>query len=518
MLVIEFFNVIWTFTVLRCPGEAMAAKPYVSYKLLPSHLTLPFDKFHGTRRLCYVGLIFSTIVAIAFIVLGCVSKGSQKSFELTAISLHLVPLSINVVITACTECLGLIHGTSLKWALFSEGGLEFNANLRLFSFCRNSWPHSRTINFVYLLGLALCYAASGTVLVPAPAGDMPYVLTRSGPACIGGALLTLCIICFWSMMATRIPTWSSSPLMVLAAAQMDGLEAREGRCMRSVHDRSLPAEPVHPQKSQRSANAAHHQVRNVLLAMSISLGALLLWFAITWWNTCATSACGRVDSELPIYWSLFPSNGNGEMGAAVTPYVEVYFFTSVPGGCNGNDPECSRDVIIFTQTLFTVALQSFITVGLHCAELQITLSRDEAVWRTVATPGGSDSNYSTTRAAITSWQSVILLVCKPVIHWIYGVVMYISYNGLIMYPEQILYLAIFWSLLLGFVSFVSLRKPKGPLPATYGHLQTLADLIDEWSGTMYWGHKGDEVGSDEVCHAGTSSQPLLRVKMNCKYE
>lgn len=75
------------------------------------------------------------------------------------------------------------------------------------------------------------------------------------------------------------------------------------------------------------------------------------------------------------------------------------------------------DIMIFEEILFTVTLQSFISVGLHCAELQVTLSRDEAVWRTVATSAGSNPNYNTIVAAATSWQSIVLLAFKPFIHW-----------------------------------------------------------------------------------------------------
>lgn len=101
-----------------------------------------------------------------------------------------------------------------------------------------------------------------------------------------------------------------------------------------------------------------------------------------------------------------------------------------------------------------------------------------------------------------------LLVLKPLIHWIYGLSMKITYGRLIMQAHQVLYLGITWCLLLAFVLFVSLRKPKGPLPAAYGHLQTMADVVDEWSTVMYWGDKGMKRG---IRHAGTSSKPLPRV-------
>ena len=46
---------------------------------------------------------------------------------------------------------------------------------------------------------------------------------------------------------------------------------------------------------------------------------------------------------------------------------------------------------------------------------------------------------------------------------------------------------------------VALYRPHGPQPAAYGHLQTLANLVDEWSPVMWWGHKEDGI---PYCHAG----------------
>ena len=59
-------------------------------------------------------------------------------------------------------------------------------------------------------------------------------------------------------------------------------------------------------------------------------------------------------------------------------------------------------------------------------------------------------------------------------------------------------------------------RPKGPQPATYGHIQTLADLIDDWRETMYWGDKGDISGLD-IRHAGTLHRPLKPPQSGVKY-
>jgi hypothetical protein len=64
---------------------------------------------------------------------------------------------------------------------------------------------------------------------------------------------------------------------------------------------------------------------------------------------------------------------------------------------------------------------------------------------------------------------------------------------------QIWNLCIALFILACFFTFVALRRPHGPQPAAYGHVQTLANLVDEWSPVMWWGHKEDGI---PYCHAG----------------
>jgi len=64
------------------------------------------------------------------------------------------------------------------------------------------------------------------------------------------------------------------------------------------------------------------------------------------------------------------------------------------------------------------------------------------------------------------------------------------------------------------LTFVARHHLHGPQPAAYGHLQTLANLIDEWSPTMWWGHKQDGM---PIGHAGTSSHILPAVNMKTQY-
>ncbi|KAG0698872.1 hypothetical protein DFH29DRAFT_1017075 [Suillus ampliporus] len=88
------------------------------------------------------------------------------------------------------------------------------------------------------------------------------------------------------------------------------------------------------------------------------------------------------------------------------------------------------------------------------------------------------------------------LIANPALHWMFGLSFTLS--G-VTSPETVEEVGIY-------------ILPAQP--AAYGHLQTLANLVDEWSPVMWWGHKEDGV---PYCHAGTSDHSLPDVKMDCVY-
>jgi hypothetical protein len=159
--------------------------------------------------------------------------------------------------------------------------------------------------------------------------------------------------------------------------------------------------------------------------------------------------------------------------------------------------------------LYAIA-QCPLTLGLHCAELQINLSRDEAFWRTATSERGCrQEEYNSIFEAFTSWPSLFLSAFKIVLHWIFGLCVIVLNRNIYFSPVQTVYLGGCATLCACYVTYISGRSPKGRQPAAYGHLQTLVDLVDEWPSTMYWGHKSD---GDLVCHAGTSAHRLDDVK------
>jgi hypothetical protein len=91
---------------------------------------------------------------------------------------------------------------------------------------------------------------------------------------------------------------------------------------------------------------------------------------------------------------------------------------------------------------------------------------------------------------------------------------YTSYqNGFqfdMVYSRLIIY-AILAILLAVFATYLASQKTRGCQPATFGHLQTLADLVNDWEtdqkGRLWWGDKtlfGKADADGQTRHVGTS--------------
>jgi hypothetical protein len=95
-------------------------------------------------------------------------------------------------------------------------------------------------------------------------------------------------------------------------------------------------------------------------------------------------------------------------------------------------------------------------------------------------------------------------------------------------------LMVLWFVFLLFVASISFYQPRGYLPVTYGHLQTMADIADEVGDVLFFGDK-DEAKPElrrriqeeryyetedfdlAVRHAGTSRRRLPPVQVDVPY-
>jgi hypothetical protein len=181
-----------------------------------------------------------------------------------------------------------------------------------------------------------------------------------------------------------------------------------------------------------------------------------------------------------------------------------------------SSPNRSFAVQIILGILFTCAIQCTQTIGLHCIELIVNMSRDEATWRQayLRSRGASLASHGFVEAS-SSLPNLVLFSSKAILHWLLGQCLMVSfiYSGSSQgnYSFDMVYMRVFIygcivTVLAIFTTYLVVRRPHGPQPAAWGHFQTLADLIDDWSldpvGRLWWGDKG--VSDDGIRHAGTS--------------
>jgi len=488
-----------------------------------------FPRSALTRNLCITGLCASASRSIICIIIGVLYFNEAQTeshgwlpMEMTRTLKEILPLLINILVTLLTESTGLIHQTTLRWALGSK--LTFSSNLRLFSRGGSYWAFGRISNFLNAGFLILSYSAPPFIVVGAPSetlcSDDNAALRKLDCTrdtfvnFCPGALIALGIglggttaLSTWQLFSITVPTWSSSPIDMVWASVLTGQRRRfANRCLISVHDSSDPITtiPRKPEPQQRPALYAHRQIRNILIYLWILVLAVFIWFAsllgsITYIaHNCPNDAICLVD--LGSSWSLLPDTGG------ITSLAEI---DSIGGVMV--DAAVRFNPGLALTFLLTMAFQSILTMGLHCTELLVNMSRDEDIWRETTIRHGYIPRNALV-IIIRSWKNIILLILKPIVHWLFSLGMTFYYSaGIFMRPPQLLYLSIALVVLAGLGTFVCLTKPKGPQPAAFGHVQTLANLIDEWSEPLFWGSKGRGVRG--ICHAGTSSSPLKEIDL-----
>jgi len=425
------------------------------------------------------------------------------------------------------ESMGLIHSTTLRWALRDR--LNFSSNLRLFT-SAPALCFSTAANILYATLIVVSYAAASLMFAIEPSKDFcnyfsnllsdesekgcngTVALATPAVCALGVALLGQAALVMWQMLSTPVPTWSTSPLDTAWASVDEGSRTRvPGRCMMSVHDEKFSTRPQQPTLRQLSIWRAHSEVRRIMYFIWSLTVLCYTWFGIVQGTLEFKNAqskkggndtCNGCNAYLGGSWNLFPDRGPSGTSAAIivefTPSFYVGMFV----------------LICIFQSLFTLAL--------HCVELISNLRRDEQTWRQCYSTKAYTPRPNALFRAATSWIAVTLFLLKCILHFIFGKGMTYAYNwGIFLRPPQLLYLSLVATVLAAFATFLSFQQPKGEQPATLGHVQTLVDLVDEWHLLMFWGDKGlkeveegDEAG---VRHAGTASYSLDKIALDALY-
>ena len=466
------------------------------------------DSKRLSRRLCLGGLAFCWLVGLASLAIGLylvrtggilVSDGNVQEYPFTipggiATSFNkyaqeLAPLGLNILVTICTDITGYIHTVSLRWALQEESRLTFNSNLRLFTSARQSKANAWYTNLLMAIFMVMSYASTSLLFIRETNVVLPLLPANKDTFICGYAAITLAIailgqafiasICLPSLV--KVPTWGSDPLEITAACMdLGSLHHRPGRCMRSVHDSKEAAQPIAPSRRQKPAFSAHKEVRIVFRCMWLPVILAAMWGGILMYVVNADVEDGIIDGS---YWSLFPNVDPTSVDPeSQTPSVSIFWSQGAQTFDFGGF--CWAFILIG-------AIQAIMTLSLHCAELMVNTVRDERSWREASNEGRRRPNVLS--SMLGSFPALTLFIMKPVIHWLYSLAVSVYFSqGVTMKAPQIFYLGAGAALLAIFTTTCAFWRPKGPQPAAFGHLQTLADLVDTWPKVgerIYWGQK-----------------------------
>ena len=446
--------------------------------------------------LCLAGGVFIIATGDGHLVRGA---------RLSETAAEMILLLVSLVVTLCSDTLGFVHATSLRWALYHERRLEYNTNFRLFTSARATLANRWYMNLVSAASLVLAYSSSSALLLRGSYSS-DADLAVNGMALVllglGGLGQTATAALCWRRHETRIPSWSPNPLWnTVTCLKGSGLvEHRPGRCMQSVADRHKEAQPTRPRHSQPRLWSIRATRWIVVAVWALSVVSFIWAGIIIYIPTLMFSHNPFVfrwdtdpgDTYSNVIFGMDPSTND--------PQVDVTF----PPGLQ-----------FFLGILFLFFVQGLQAVGLHCIELLVNMSRDEDVWRSAVRPKGT-SPYSTGPflAALSSWRTVLLSALKVVQHWLLGQSMVPHYHldepgpysqfTFNMSSSRLLVFACVSAVAALFTTLLACWPVRGPQPAAWGHLQTLGDLIDEWNapqGRLWWGDKGE---IDGVRHAGTA--------------
>ncbi|KAF7173343.1 hypothetical protein CNMCM5623_005595 [Aspergillus felis] len=527
-------------------------QPFVEQSLHQDEKDGPdFDTASITRSGCIAavstGVILSLLCLISGVYLLTTNQATLgASASISTSGREAISLAINVILALCTDGMMFVHSVSLRWALYREERLEFNTNIRLFTSSKRFGPNKWYINLVALTCLILSYASSSVLLLSDPhvvqsknEDHSSLLINATALVALGLGLTGQAVIAVWCLVSSYklIPTWSCNPLNTASAVMQNGdLTHRPGRCMLSVHQREMPSQETYPMDRQGNMFQLQGMVRYILaLLWSLALLAIAWPIAIAAVSKSIGNASAAGQSSEPLCWRVgfkwdttSLACSRNYVTLSLSPYANDH---------NPNSATFSYGAQAVLCVLFVCLIQVSQTVALHCLELLVNLSRDEGIWRqayseTREAPG-TQLATNPFRAAVSSWENVVLFIAKAVLHWIIGQSLvpsvtkeapkdmesfasipvedlstYSFKHGFqfdMVYSRLIIY-AILAVLVATFATYLALRRPRGRQPAALGHLQTLVDLVDDWKtdqgGRMWWGDK-TQVEAGQVRHAGT---------------
>ncbi|KAF8183043.1 hypothetical protein K438DRAFT_2020750 [Mycena galopus ATCC 62051] len=449
--------------------------------------------------------------------------------SMTSMQRTIFGLCITAILTLINGFISGPRATVLKWALAQEGRLEFNSTSNFFVAAAGLLSSTGTMaTAVYALATVFTFASAGFITIPFDMRDgiegsanrhllfsnSYYVIFHYFPLVITGLCIAVqALLTLVSYREYPIPTWSSQPFDVAAAAFSAGLVKRnEGRCLADV-GAPTSSDPL-PMRPSRK----HPRLADVRSALTLLPPAGIL--------------LGTTVIALQFSFTLDPNHILSVASSADLLSASIAF-------TNGG-----------AALAFLAAFQAPLTVYFHALDVAERVTTDEMVWGSAATKAGFHPK-SGLKGLRPSGRTMLMFGSKVLIQYFYsnGIAFVVgafpirgplsdadSIDTVWRIGTAVIFVSFYLVSTALFVFnttktsqwmaggcltasavmyrfFGDLGNSRKYQPATFGHIQTLVDAIDDWSPVMYWGQK---IGG-EVCHAGTSPHPLRSLQPKSVY-
>ena len=546
---------------------------------------LKLNRDLSTRNLSIVGLILAWSTAITALSTGILILGSptvnvpeyligklvmvgptpytwldvdcylagHRVFKVNESTMVALPLLIQSFITIISGCLDSIHSTTLRWALWHEGRLRYNSNLRLFTSSKWNGPNKWPVNVISIIGLVLAYGGASVLTFPVTViGIITWVEDKFrtnvdignlqdttgidfngwGLVGVGTGLLLQSIISTWALLdSAYVGTWNGNPLATARACKIIQDTIRDP--LQSTSRLSLPPSQFHSeiellpsprhrsdqpdlrisfplsiQPSALSACPPTRKLTNTLWVISALLALLTLSIPIR--ASLPDASRTLLGPTTSVYFV-------GEYSGHSTPWYTFQFFGLVEAMYNKN-PFVSRSE--YVGLLIQCAVLALPMLGLHIAGLLVQMQRDEKIWRGASTDGVNPDG-SLILQGLRTWETWVIFIVKALVPWLFG--FGVSCNRNIFFATiPMVVMAALFLILAGFVEWIVRRKPTGTQPAAYGDVRVLGELVDDWGHErIFWGDRrvyNRGVGMEaEVRLAGTAGERLADVREGVRY-
>ncbi|KAJ5712592.1 hypothetical protein N7493_009060 [Penicillium malachiteum] len=250
---------------------------------------------------------------------------------------------------------------------------------------------------------------------------------------LGFALLGQSLLALWSYWNTLrdIPSWGSNPMNTTLTMMVHrSVQRTSGRCMASISTGDTSeAKLVLPRTRQPSQWQISKSAKRAIIFIWALAGLSVIWFVTMILVTRSTVIYSLHFTEV---WAKLGWHFSLAWNPSQKDYMDQSYNAVSFSPDYLNNGSMSVAAALILGLVLVCAIQSLQSLGLHCAELIVDLSRDEDSWRGLDANSSFSGRTKVLRSPsflknFLSWKYDILFIFKSLLHWLLAAYLFTLY-------------------------------------------------------------------------------------------